>query len=230
MKTAMVLLVAIFFVSCGPTAEQSSHLKYNPLSWNFKSNGNRSFNNADKALIKRSMNVLSKRIDQDRVWRCATRNFRRWKVNNSGQNITTTDRFKRFVNLHRNAYKSGKIPRVMFVPFYENGPAHGRAYVGGFVRAKFVETTSLVPIYKFSGEYEVQINLKHFRSSSWQDPDVWAGTIFHEMLHQMGYNHDVGNYQDEMFITVLGDCVTNNGTYRSRNGLSLTGRAWPIPD
>jgi hypothetical protein len=230
LKLLLSISFILSFVSCGPKAPESSELNYNAMSWNFKTSGNRSFSSSDKALIKSSMNVLSKRIDQSSVWRCANNNWKRWMVNNSGQNITSVDRFKRFKSLHQRAFASGKIPKVNFVPFNENSPAMGRAYVGGFVKAKYVETTSLVPIYQFSGTFEVKLNLKHLRSRSWQSSSVWAGIIFHEMLHQMGYNHDKGNYADDMYITVIGDCVTSNGRYRSRKGMSLTGGAWPIPD
>ena len=230
MKYVILLMCAIACASCGPQQPKESTLKYNALSWNFRQAGNLSFSRQNRDLIQRSMNVLSKRIDQSRIWNCARENTKKWKVQNSGQNITTTDRFKNFIRLHQRAFTSGNIPRVLFTPFRENGPAHGRAYVGGYVKAKFVSTTSLVPIYKFDGEFNVMLNLKHLSDRNWNDAETWAGTIFHEMLHQMGYTHFKGVYNDDMYITVIGDCVTNNGRYYSRNGFGLNGGRFAIPD
>lgn len=230
-KSILSVLLLATYLGCGPVNQADSELKQNPISWRFKADGNLKFSSANQALIKRGMNVLSHRIDSAKVWQCAKSNHRRWKVNNSGQDITTVERHRGFVRLHEQAFRSGKIPSINFLPYNENSNSMGRAYVGGFVKAKFVETTSFVPMYDFNGQFNVQLNVKNLNDSYWSDPDVWAGVVFHEMLHQMGYNHDVGVYDDDMFITVMGDCVESNGRFNSRkSGFNLTGRRFPIPD
>lgn len=230
-KLILSILLVANFSSCGPKDQADSTLNQNALRWGFQSSGNLRFSSTNQDLIKRGMNVLSRRVDSSSVWQCAKANHRRWKVNNSGQDITTVERHRSFVRLHEAAFRSGTIPSITFTPYNENSNSMGRAFVGGFVKAKFVETTSLVPMYNFDGQFKVQINLSNLNSSEWSDPDVWAGVVFHEMLHQMGYNHDVGVYDDDMFITVMGDCVESNGRFQSRrSGFNLAGRRFPIPD
>ncbi|MDJ0734292.1 MAG: hypothetical protein QNJ47_09495 [Nostocaceae cyanobacterium] len=61
-----------------------------------------------------------------------------------------------------------------------------------------------------------------------------AGTIFHEMLHQMGHEHpNSGDYNTDYlqghFVVVAGDCIASNGseTRTSRSlGLASSGRRW----
>jgi len=63
----------------------------------------------------------------------------------------------------------------------------------------------------------------------------YAGTLFHEMLHQMGHDHPAtGNYSKDYeqghFVVVAGDCIASNGDgARNAPGLSLNGRQWYVP-
>jgi hypothetical protein len=45
------------------------------------------------------------------------------------------------------------------------------------------------------------------------DPAYWACVVAHEMLHNLGHAHDVGDYGDNRQINCFHRAVYFNGTY-----------------
>jgi hypothetical protein len=70
--------------------------------------------------------------------------------------------------------------------------------------------------FRQSGEFDVQINRYMLASGGvMNDPEEWASTIAHEMLHNLGHLHDKGDYTDKQQINVLNNAVLCNGYYRN---------------
>src|SRR5262249_16678373 len=65
------------------------------------------------------------------------------------------------------------------------------------------------------GEFEVYINRYKLASGGlMNDPEDWASTITHEMLHNLGHLHEKDDYTDEWQINGLNNAVLCNGYYR----------------
>ncbi|MEB4591115.1 hypothetical protein VSS37_09010 [Candidatus Thiothrix sp. Deng01] len=96
----------------------------------------------------------------------------------------------------------------------------------------------------WTGEPKIELNLnkieeftKNYNTN--KAGIAFAGTIFHELLHQMGQKHPTtGNYSSDYeagyFVVVAGDCIKYSGLGDRRtaiaNGLPLTGGALPPPE
>ena len=84
----------------------------------------------------------------------------------------------------------------------------------------------------WNGALNIELNVdwmdKIMSQYSGSSPRVYravAGTIIHEVLHQMGHGHPEGDYNQGHFVVVVGDCIESQGTWaRSPKGLSLTAR------
>jgi hypothetical protein len=93
---------------------------------------------------------------------------------------------------------------------------------------------------KWNGNIQVFVNFNQIEKmladgGAGYAADSYAGTLLHEMLHQMGHDHpSTGNYAKDYeqghFVVVAGDCVASSGE-GARNGvaLSLHGFRWYVP-
>lgn len=70
--------------------------------------------------------------------------------------------------------------------------------------------------FTIDGEFRVKINRYHLHSSprnSSLDVLEWAGIIVHEMLHNLGHNHDDLDYTDRWQMNIFKECFIHNGNY-----------------
>jgi hypothetical protein len=78
-----------------------------------------------------------------------------------------------------------------------------------------------INIYSINPLLEISLNGKFIGSDSEypesKNVDVWAGTIAHEILHNLGWEH--GSSDADTYIGEYGDCVSRNGADKP---LSLT--------
>ena len=76
-----------------------------------------------------------------------------------------------------------------------------------------VTITSKGTKFTTSGEFNVWLNRYHLAAptSTGSDADFWAGTIVHEMLHNLGHSHD--DYSDSWQINVFEKCLAQDGNY-----------------
>src|SRR5262249_52748338 len=151
-------------------------LKVNRITWDYGTSGNLSFSEGNRTLIRSAMNLVRDRIDSNAVWACANDNNRRWMVHNSGQNVSTLQRFESWNRLNQRGFVNTNEIGVDFTPFNEAGNTMGRAYVGGFVRSELASTGGLVETYALNGRFAVMLNLANLNDSYWRNkPEVWAG-------------------------------------------------------
>jgi hypothetical protein len=84
--------------------------------------------------------------------------------------------------------------------------------------------------YSIRGNFKIWLSIDRLRNES---ADQMAGVIAHEMLHNLGYAHPDG-YYDDNFITVFGDVLATNGKYHRRiqtkGGLGLHGGEARLPE
>ena len=223
MKILLVGLL-LFVTACGQQEEKGSEVKYQQVNWTYNSN----FTSSEQSKIQSAMNVLASRIDQGKIWDCAYNNYKKWYTWGVPGMNNTTD-FENFIYRTERAFSNG-VPRIYLSSYYENSSSFGRASVDNYVEPKFVNTTSLVAIYRMQGTFNISLNRYNLSNADWATADTWAGVIFHELLHQMGHSHPNG-YKDGNYITVAGDCLQENGSFSSRSSLTLAGgRRWAIPD
>lgn len=74
-----------------------------------------------------------------------------------------------------------------------------------------------INIFSINFLLEISLNGKFIGSGSEypgsKSTDVWAGTITHEILHNLGWEH--GSSNTDTYIGEYGDCVERNGTDKS---------------
>lgn len=215
LKPTIVVLAGLLFSACGPVSPKDSNLRYQQINWTYSD----TFTSSQKAKIKDAMNTLASRVDSGDVWACARNNYQKWYTRGVSEVSNNSD-FRRWISNTERAFSNG-VPRIYLSAYRENSASFGRAQVSSAVKATFRETISLVPIYDLTGTFRISLNTWNLDNAG-RDRDVWAGVIFHELMHQMGHRHANG-YTDNNYMTVLGDCLQENGTFFSRKTLGLTG-------
>lgn len=111
-------------------------------------------------------------------------------------------------------YALGRAPRWpnfnIFIHTGMPGPAPGVIKAGW----AWVQRNAYVPAdgsLRWDSDINITISkefLDHSIAKSRSVEVDVAGVIFHEFLHQMGWGHPEGNYDDGNFVTVAGDCVS----------------------
>jgi hypothetical protein len=94
-----------------------------------------------------------------------------------------------------------------------------------------------VDIYP-NGTFNIMIDNKYISDSINESGKDWAeaslaGTILHEILHQMGNEHPGdADYSQRFFVTVAGDCVVSNGAGDRIESFNLNpqGPGFPVYD
>ncbi|CAF2649924.1 unnamed protein product [Rotaria sp. Silwood2] len=102
-----------------------------------------------------------------------------------------------------------EFPTIHIYPIYEESHILGRGEVGC---VSFISHGST-----FSTHDEFDINLNRYNldapGTNGLDPVFWAGTIVHEMLHNLGHRHEAKGYNNIWQIDVFKKCFVHNGNY-----------------
>lgn len=163
-----------------------------------------------KAVIKRAMNLLSSRINTSRVRSCITKHTKKYRgiyarsgsLASAGKvDLKALSRVEEWPLLHLRAER-------------ENVYTTGSAYLERVARGSKLSGDR----YRLSWSNEINMYINLSAITYWKDREgfeeaanIYAGTIVHELMHQMGHNHPDGDYDQGHFIVVVGDCVANNG-------------------
>lgn len=144
-----------------------------------------------------------------------------------GEKIQDRNLIRHHAMMAYNALKQEGLPKIVI---RSNGS------LGGFAGQGTVGTISIRYVpgglgltgaghYEVRGYFDIELNPNNVRNDT---TDELAGTIVHEMWHNLGHSH-YDSYTDGNFTTVMGDIVLNGGTYIPRTSLRLHGRPWPRP-
>lgn len=103
----------------------------------------------------------------------------------------------------------GEFPCINIYPIFQRSEVVARGIFACIVCVSHPSTFSI------DGEFRVKINRYHLHSSHRNSLDVleWAGIIVHEMLHNLGHNHDDLDYTDRWQMNIFKECFIRNGYY-----------------
>lgn len=175
----------------------------------------------EETLLKKAMNIMADRFQNKRVWQ----NVYDLKpsslitgdvMENSNLRDTNDGRYNLlWHHLHWLSQPNDDddtgpaFPHVHLRAFHEESKVVGRA------RTNLVTIKSSGKTVRQSGSFDVQINRYQLASGGvMDDPEEWASTIAHEMLHNLGHLHEKGDYTDKHQINVFNNAVLCNGYYR----------------
>ncbi len=131
--------------------------------------------------------------------------------------------FSKLVQRQFSGLRSRGVPRIHIHPYRDSPDTGGEASERLAVRVQEVGQS----LYEVSGQFHIYLNLSGngLRDISMTDPryvtmvESTAGTIAHEMLHQMGHSHPRG-YNDNNFITAFGDSIEHQRYHRRTSQLN----------
>lgn len=105
--------------------------------------------------------------------------------------------------------ENDRFPPLNISPFYEPTATSGNGLIG------CVSCISHRTHFTVEGEFQMKINRYHLNSSNRKaaDPVRWAGVIVHEILHNLGHRHGVGDYSDLWQINAFEHCFIHDGRY-----------------
>ncbi len=187
------------------------------------------WSSSQKRLVKRAMNILATRVDNRSVKSCVQKHTKYFRGSYAPKNNLSRQGWLDF-----NALASvSRWPEFNLVSkTLGNSGIQGRTTIA---RIAYGTGNQL----KWSGRIGMELNVNAIDTNIRRDgfdvaAENLAGTIFHEMLHQMGHQHpDTGDYNKDYlgghFVVMAGDCIASNGkeTRTSRSlGLTSTGRRW----
>jgi hypothetical protein len=187
------------------------------------------FNEAEKGLIEEALRIAVGRMQQARSWKQVQERYTyAWltssAINGSGLcNEADVRRNLLFHQLYWLSMPNGKndtarpFPDVYIRKGYEKTL---RGHSGWVARAPYdtvrIYWDTLVGEWRLSDDSKFEITLNNYFVNAggvYSDPEYWAGTIAHEMGHNLGHRHpdhsdpDYSKYQ----INVLDEVIQNNG-------------------
>ncbi len=183
------------------------------------------FNKNHKRVVKSAMSHIQNQMGRSAVRSCIDKHVKRYKGISKKQ---ARDDLNALINASR-------WPRINLHPFNENTNTNGWAYL---------ERKAWEKNGKLGWKNRININLnltaidKKINNGYGitKAGKALSGTIFHELLHQMGHSHPdtdsyKKNYESGYFVVVAGDCIMYSGAgdRNTAKGLSLAGGQLPPP-
>lgn len=103
----------------------------------------------------------------------------------------------------------GEFPLINIYPIYQKNEVVAR---GTFACISCISNHST---FSINGQFQIKLNRYHFKSINEYNFDEieWAGIIVHEMLHNLGHNHDEHDYSDRWQMNIFKECFVHNGNY-----------------
>jgi hypothetical protein len=194
----------------------------------------KTFTQSQYEIIQKAVKVVAERMLDPRMCENAINQKKGWHY--SVHNVDGAGAWKGgadFLNWFRNTQlpvlRESGFPRLQLLA--EHDPKSnwvGHAYVGTMktIWENPKDGFSLRATAKVTGTFEVTLNTFYLGSKSYSvgsDPDYWGGVICHEMLHNLGHDHNVGDY-DSVFIRRYENAVRFSGNYVYDPSLGLVGR------
>jgi hypothetical protein len=146
----------------------------------------------EETLLKKAMNIVAGRMQTKRVWQNVydLRPSRYYITGDvmDNSNLRDTAENRRNLLWHQLYWLSQPpaFPNVHLRAFHEKSKVLGRARTD-LVIIKSVGCGKI----RQSGKFDVQINRYMLASGGvYDDPEEWASTIAHEMLHNLGHLHE----------------------------------------
>ncbi|MET0341958.1 MAG: hypothetical protein ABW252_13215 [Polyangiales bacterium] len=162
------------------------------------------FDGWEKALLKDSLRVFMERGLTSQVLSCAI-----WGSTKDGP-TSQAQLLQQLVTAFRERLiqQGTKVPGNVHIARSTNEPKAAAAAFSGL----FYNTDR--PLFNYTNRHYLYIAVNGDflggDAEPWMsDVDWWAGSIGHEFLHNLGYNHPTG--YPGSFVSVYGDCVTSNG-------------------
>jgi hypothetical protein len=111
--------------------------------------------------------------------------------------------------------KIGQFPTIHIYPIYQKNEVMARGI------SACVSCISHQSTFTIEGEFQVKLNRYHLNSLNETSLDAveWAGIIVHEMLHNLGHNHDDHDYTDRWQMNIFKECFIHNGKYSPLNNI-----------
>lgn len=105
--------------------------------------------------------------------------------------------------------EQGKFPTIHIYPIYEQSETLGRGTIG------CVSCVSHGSMFSIKGEFDVKLNRYNLGAPGrdGSDPVLWGGVIVHEMLHNLGHDHNGKDYNSNWQINVFERCFKKYGKY-----------------
>lgn len=105
--------------------------------------------------------------------------------------------------------ENNQFPMVHIYPFYASSATSGSGAIG------CVSCISQRTRFIIEGDFQMKINQYHLNATNRdaRDPVRWAGVIVHEILHNLGHRHEMGDYSDAWQINAFEHCFMHNGRY-----------------
>ena len=180
----------------------------------------------EEALIRKAVGIAVNRLQDRRVWQntydVATRyNTEGDVMENSNLTNTEKDRWNLLWHqLHWLSQPNGDddtdppFPNIRIHAGHEERDNKGRGWLGR-AHTNLVTIRSIDRGVRQKGEFDIQINRYYLAGGGhYSDPEEWASTIAHEMLHNLGHLHEGGS-SDAYQINALNNAVLCNGYYKN---------------
>ena len=102
-----------------------------------------------------------------------------------------------------------QFPLIHISSFYEPTATSGSGLIG------CISCISHRTHFTIEGEFQMKINRYHLNATNRDaaDPVRWAGVIVHEILHNLGHRHAVGDYSDRWQINAFERSFIHDGRY-----------------
>ena len=178
----------------------------------------------EETLLKKAMDIVAARFQDKRVWQnvynlTPSRYYLKGGVMDRS-NLKDDDTNRRNLLWHQLHWLSQPndaddtepaFPNVQLYAYHEKSKVVGYALPDDHVVVKSVGNS-----VRQSGEFKVYLNRYNLAAGGvYSEPEEWASTIAHEMLHNLGHLHEKGDYTDEWQINVFNNAVLCNGYYRN---------------
>jgi hypothetical protein len=208
----------------------------NPINYQLEGFDEERF--GEETLLASAMNILAARFQDRRIWQAVYDAGARYYI--SGQvmeqsNLIDTRQNRRNLLWHQLYWLSQSnapddtepsFPRVVLRAFHESSRVLAKAPLDEVV------VRSVGRNIRQSGSFRLLINRYKLASGgSGSDPEEWAGTIAHEMLHNLGHTHSEAgdaDYEDWQII-VFDNAVIRSGGYYYGAKKSQTVCGCPTP-
>ena len=183
------------------------------------------FSTSEEIIIKNALQILVNRLFSDRirqnmyeilgtggynieggVWECSKLN-NDWKYSNKYEELLGWQILQLGVKgRHKN------FPKINIHPYHKQEDVWARAPLSTVT----LTSTNGGTHFTTKGEFEVKLNKWMLGASikGGKDSEFWASVLAHEMLHNLGHDHNLYNY-NLWQINVFEKCLYWNGNYNS---------------
>lgn len=188
------------------------------------------FTSTERLFIENALKIAVDRIQEKSIWQTVRSNYgfanpKRATISNAGfcnnLNVRRNLLFHQLYTLTSTNRENARrqFPQI-FIYHSNTPPKRGRA---GWVGYAYYNKVSIywdfqTQRWERSGNFQMYLN-QHFlkKYGIYKSVDYWAGTIAHEMLHNLGHQHpDASNKQYQSYqINVLANAVRDFGRVES---------------